>query len=76
MEEVCMRLYHVLAVVVILILGLGVMQFSPSTEVAGVDKQAVLNNGLNVLQMQRDLKDLPANSLHDLTFVFDADRVE
>ncbi|HEY2527492.1 MAG TPA: hypothetical protein VGJ20_05985 [Xanthobacteraceae bacterium] len=46
-----MRLYHVLAVVVILILGLGASQFFRSTEVVGADKQAAPNNGLNVLQM-------------------------
>jgi hypothetical protein len=70
-----LRIYHVLAVVVILILGLGARQFFPSTKVAGVEKQAA-STDLNVLQMQRDRKDLPAPSLHDLTFVFDADRVE
>jgi hypothetical protein len=71
-----MRVYHVLAVVVILVLGLGTKQFLSSTKVAGADKQIASNNDMDVLQMQRDLKDLPAHNLQDLTFVFDDDRVE
>jgi hypothetical protein len=68
LEEVFMR---VLAVVAVLVLGLSARQYFSLTEVAGVEKQAAPNNGLDVLQMQRDLKVLPAQNQQDLTFVFD-----
>jgi hypothetical protein len=68
-----MRVHRVLAGVIILILGLGVWQSLSPTKMAGAVKQAASNNDLNVLQMQRDPKDLPAHNLRDFTLVFDAD---
>ncbi|HEY2534864.1 MAG TPA: hypothetical protein VGJ20_44335 [Xanthobacteraceae bacterium] len=63
-----MRVHRVLVMVGVLILGLGAWQFFSPTKIA-----AVGNNDLDVLQMQRDLKDLPAHNLRDFTLVFDAD---
>jgi hypothetical protein len=56
-----------------LILGLGARQYLSPTKVAKADKQAPLNSDLNILQMQRDLRGLPANNLRDYTLVFGAD---
>lgn len=68
-----MRVHRVLAGVVFLIIGLGAWQFFSPTKIAGAVKQAASNNDLNVLQMQRDPKDLPTHNVRDFTLVFDAD---
>jgi hypothetical protein len=73
MEGVRMRAHHVTAVVVMLILGLGARHYLSPTKVAEADKQAALNNDLNILQMQRDLRGLPTHNLLDYTLVFGAD---
>jgi hypothetical protein len=68
MEEESMRVYHVLALVLILS-GWEAVYFSP-TKVAEAGKQAALNNDLDIFEMQRGPKDLPAQNLHDFTLVF------
>ena len=68
-----MRAHHVIAVVTVLIIGLGAKQFFfPVTE-AEADLRAVPSASMNVLQMHIDhpnMKNIPVQKMHDMTFVF------
>jgi len=72
-KELLMRAHHVIAVVVVLVIGAGAKQFFfPATQ-AEADIQAAPNASKNVLQMQTDypnIKKLPVQNMHDMTFVF------
>jgi molybdenum-dependent DNA-binding transcriptional regulator ModE len=71
--EASMRAHHLMAVIIVFIIGLGAKEFLFPPIKADADVRP--SAGLNVLQMQRDLdmKRLPVQSLHDLTFVFDSE---
>ena len=68
-----MRAHHVIAVIAVLVIGVGVKQFFfPATQ-AEADIQAAGSARMNVLQMQTDypnIKNLPVQKMHDMTFVF------
>ena len=68
-----MRAHHVIAVVAVLIIGLGAKQFLfPATE-AEADIHAVPSASMDVLQMHNDQpnrNNLPVQKVHDMTFVF------
>jgi hypothetical protein len=69
------RTHHVLAVVAVLVIGLGAKQyFFPPME-AQANLHAVPSASMNVLQMHRDInvKTLPVQKVHDMAFVFDSD---
>ena len=69
--ETFVRAHHVIAVVTVLIVGLGAKQFFfPATE---ADLRAVPSASMNVFQMHIDypnMKNLPVQKIHDMTFVF------
>jgi hypothetical protein len=69
------RTHHVLAVVAVLVVGLGTKQyFFPPMEAEG-SPHAVPSASMNVLQMHRDInmQNLPVQKVNDMTFVFDSD---
>ena len=63
--------HHVIAVAAVLVIGLGVKQYIYPPVRAEAGPYA----NVNVLQMQHDvnMKALPTQKLHDMTFVFDSD---
>ena len=67
-----MRSHHVIAVVAILIIGLGVKQFLFPPKRAEADMQAIPSASMNVAQMHGDidLKTLPVQKMNDKTFIF------
>ena len=71
-----MRLYHVIAVVAVIVIGLGAKQFFfPPTE-AEASIYAGPRAGMNVFQMQVDHPNgnsLPVQKMHDMSFVFSKD---
>jgi hypothetical protein len=71
-REAFMRAHHVIAVVAVLVVGLGAKQFlfPPTQADAGVN--AVPSASVNVLQMHRDIdtKSLLVQKMNDMTFVF------
>jgi hypothetical protein len=71
--EAFMRAHHVIAVIAVLVIGLGAKQFLFPPRQADADINAVPNASVNVLQMQTDveLKTLPVQKMRDMTFVFD-----
>ena len=67
------RTHHVLAVVAVLVIGLGAKQYFFPPIKAEANIQAVTSARISVLQMHRDInvKNLPVQKMHDMTFVFD-----
>ena len=71
-KEAFMRAHHVLAVVAVLVVGLGAKQFFfPVTE-AEANLHAVPSASVNVLQMHRDIdtKSISVKKMNDKTFIF------
>ena len=68
-----MRSHHFIALVVVLILGLGAKQFFFPPQKAKADIHAVSTASLNVLQMHRDTNTevLPVQDMRDMSLVFD-----
>ena len=68
-----MRANHVVAVVIVLVIGAGAKNFLFPPKQADADINPSVN--MDVLQMQRDInmRNLPVQKMHDLTFVFDSE---
>jgi hypothetical protein len=64
------RKHHVFAVIAVLLIGLGVKQFFSPPKVAEADPEA---GNMNILQIHMDHPNLPAQKMHDMTFVFDSE---
>jgi hypothetical protein len=65
-----MRKHHVIAVVAVLLIGLGVKQFFFPPKAA----EALPYTGFtDIRQMHIDHPNLPAQKMHDMTFVFDGE---
>ena len=68
-----MRAHHATAVVAVILIGFGVKLFFFSAPVVEADTHAVPSARMDVLQMLTDHphgKDLPAQKMHDMSFVF------
>ena len=67
-----MRAHHVIAVVIVFVIGFGVKEFLFPPMKADADISGVPSASLNVLQMQRDMdtKSLPSLKMNDKTFIF------
>jgi hypothetical protein len=71
--EAFMRAHHVIAVVAVLVIGLGAKQFFFPPMEAEADIHAVPSASMNVLQMQTDhpnRNNLPVQKVNDMSFVF------
>ena len=70
--EAFMRVHHVIAVVAVLVIGLGAKQylFPPTQADAGIN--AAPRASVNVLQMHRDIdtKSIPVQNINDKTSIF------
>ena len=64
-----MRAHHLIAVVVVLVIGLGAKLFLFPPKKAEADIRPSAN--MNISQMQRE--NLPMQKMHEMTFVFDSD---
>jgi molybdenum-dependent DNA-binding transcriptional regulator ModE len=73
--EAFMRAHHVIAVVAVLVIGLGAKQVVFPPQQADADINAVPSASVNVHQMLIDHPNrnkFPAQKMHDMTFVFSA----
>ena len=73
--EAFMRAHHVIAVVAVLVIGLGAKQFVFPPQQADADINAVPSASVNVHQMLIDhpnRNNFPAQKMHDMSFVFSA----
>ena len=70
--EAFMRVHHVIAVVAVLVVGVGAKQFLFSPTLADANINAVPSASVNVLQMHRDIdtKSLSVQKMNDKTFIF------
>jgi molybdenum-dependent DNA-binding transcriptional regulator ModE len=70
--EAFMRTHHVIAVLAVLVIGLGAKQFLFPPNQAGADTNAFSSDSMNVLQMHGDIdmKHLPQQKMNDKTFIF------
>jgi molybdenum-dependent DNA-binding transcriptional regulator ModE len=70
--EAFMRAHHVIAVVAVLVIGLGAKQFLFSPTQADANINAVPRDSVNVLQMHRDMdtKSVPVQKMNDKTFIY------
>jgi hypothetical protein len=70
--EAFMRVHHVIAVVAVLVIGLGAKQFVFPPRQADAGINAVPSASMNVLQMHSDvdMKNLPQQKLNDKAFIF------
>jgi hypothetical protein len=68
-KRLAMRKHHVIAVVVVVLVGLGVKQvfFPPKATDIGL-----ITANMNILQIHLDHPNLPTQEMHDMTFVFDS----
>ena len=73
--EAFMRAHHIIAVVAVLVIGLGAKQFVFPPKQADANINAVSSASVDVLQMHRDMdtKSLPVQKMRDMTFVFDSE---
>jgi hypothetical protein len=73
--EAFMRAHHVIAVVAVLVIGLGAKQFLFPPKQADANISAAPSASMNVFQMHSDIdmKKLPVRKMHDMTFVFDSE---
>jgi molybdenum-dependent DNA-binding transcriptional regulator ModE len=73
--EAFMRAHHVIAIVAVLVIGLGAKQFVFPPQQADADINAVPSASVNIHQMLIDhpnRNNFPAQKMHDMTFVFSA----
>ena len=74
--EALVRAHHVIAVVAVLVIGLGAKQYFFSPMQAEADIHAVPSASMNVLKMHIDhpnRNNLPSQKMNDMTFVFDSE---
>jgi hypothetical protein len=66
------RAHHVIAVLAVLVIGLGAKQFLFPPRQADANINSVLSVSMNVLQMHSDIdvKSLPVQKMKDMSFVF------
>jgi len=65
-----MRPHHAIAVVAIILIGLGLKLPFFSGPPADADARAVESLHIDVSQLQQNIKILPEQKRHDMTFVF------
>jgi len=70
--EAFVRAHHVIAVVAVLVIGLGAKQFVFPPQQADANTNAVPSTSVNVLQMHHDIdtKSLPVQKMNDKAFIF------
>ena len=67
-----MRTRHAIAVVAVILVGIGVKPIVFSVPTAEADSLASKNVGLDVSRLHENVKNLPVQELHDMSVVFSA----
>ena len=65
-----MRAHHAIAVVAIVLIGLGLKLTFFSAPPAEADARSVESLHMDVSQLQRNIENLPEHKMNDMTFVF------
>ncbi len=65
-----MRARHVIAIVTVILVGFGLKLTFFSAPIAAADVASVKSVSMDVFELQQNIKNLPVEKLHDMTFVF------
>jgi hypothetical protein len=65
-----MRVHHGIAIVAIILIGLGLKLTFFSARPAEADAPPVETVRMDISQMHQNIKNLPEQRMHDMTFVF------
>jgi hypothetical protein len=65
-----MRARHVMAVVTVILVGFGLKLTFFSGPIAVADVGSVKSVSVDISEMHQNIKNLPVEKLHDMTFVF------
>jgi hypothetical protein len=69
-EGLAMRAHHVIAVVAVILVGVGVKLIFFTAPTAVADQLSIKSVRVDVSQLHRNVKNLPVQKFHDMTFVF------
>ena len=70
-EGTTMRAHHVIAVVAVILVGVGVkLMFFTATTAAEVDSPPIKSVRVDASQLNQNVKNLPVHKFHDMSFVF------
>ena len=67
-----MRAHHVIAVVAVILVGVGVKLIFFTAPTAEADPLSIKSVGVDVSQLHQNAKNLPVQKLHDMSLVFPA----
>jgi len=65
-----MRAHHAIAIVAAILVGFGLKLIFFSDPAAEADARSVKSASIDIFQMHRNIKNLPVEKFHDMTFVF------
>jgi hypothetical protein len=71
--EAFMRAHHVIAVVAVLVIGLGAKLYLFPPKQAEADVNPSISMNIRQMHQDKNMQNLPAQKMHDMTFVFDSD---
>jgi hypothetical protein len=69
-EGTVMRAHHVIAIVAVILVGVGVKLTFFAAPTAEAESLFVKSVSLDISQMHQNTKNLPVQKLHDMSFVF------
>jgi len=69
-EGTVMRAHHVIAIVAVILVGVGVKLTFFAAPTAEAESLSVKSVSLDISQMHQNTKNLPVQKLHDMSFVF------
>ena len=68
-----MRAHHVIAVVAVILVGVGVKLIFFIAPTAEAESLSIKSVGMDVSQLHQNVKNLPVQKLHDMSLVFPGD---
>jgi len=65
-----MRAHHAIAIVTVILVGFGLKLIFFSGPIAAADVGSAKSVSIDISEMHRNIKNLPVEQFHDMTFVF------
>jgi hypothetical protein len=69
-QRTIMRAHHAIAIVTVILVGFGLKLTFFSGPIAAADVGSTKSVSIDVSEMHRNIKNLPVEKIHDMTFVF------
>src|SRR6266436_4265896 len=69
-EGAVMRAHHVIAVVAVILVGVGMKLIFFTAPTAGADPLSIKSVGVDVSQLHQNVENLPVQKFHDMSLVF------